>query len=70
MIEQILAAFGFRKVAKQPVESIPLAEAMLCVGCESVTRQTRHGTCQVCGEEALVNLRKSILNREEEMPCR
>jgi hypothetical protein len=42
-----------------PVESIALADAVLCVDCEMVTA-ARNGHCPVCGCTALLNLGKVL----------
>lgn len=65
MIAWLLSVLGYSHVAEPLIEAIPLAEAMLCVGCEAVTRPTRHGSCPLCGTGSLVFLQTSILNRED-----
>lgn len=39
----------------EPVESIALEEAAVCVDCEQITRR-RNGHCRACGSEAILNL--------------
>lgn len=46
----------------QPVDSIPLNEAVLCGNCNAITR-ARNGHCVVCESVAIVQLEK-LLNRE------
>ena len=45
-----------------PVESIPIAEAVLCANCDVITR-AKNGHCLVCGGHSLVNL-AAILDRQ------
>jgi len=49
-----------------PVESIPLAEAVLCVNCECVTR-ARNGHCPVCESQSLVSLARLAGRRRESL---
>jgi hypothetical protein len=44
------------------VESIPLAEAVLCANCGCITR-ARNGHCLVCAGHSIVNLGR-VLDRE------
>jgi hypothetical protein len=48
----------------QPVDSIPLAEAVLCENCGCVTR-AKNGHCPVCESGALLNL-ATLLDRPGE----
>lgn len=45
------------------IESIPLAEAVLCESCKMITA-AKNGHCPVCGSTALLNLAK-VLEREK-----
>lgn len=45
-----------------PVESIPLAEAVLCANCNCITR-AKNGHCLVCQSRSVVNL-ATILDRK------
>ena len=45
-----------------PVESIPLAQAVLCVNCEVITA-AKNGHCPVCESVMLLNL-ANILDRQ------
>ena len=46
------------------VESIPLSRAVLCESCHTITAAT-NGHCPICESQALVNLEKLLLSRNE-----
>jgi len=46
----------------QPVNSIPIAKAVLCANCDCVT-EAKNGHCLACGSHSIVNLEK-LLNHD------
>lgn len=46
----------------QAVESVRLAEAVLCANCDCITR-AKNGHCLVCGSHSIVSL-ATILDRQ------
>jgi len=48
----------------QPVDSIPLAEAVLCANCNCVTR-AKNGHCPVCESASIVNLATLLDGKEQ-----
>jgi hypothetical protein len=54
---------GIFEIQDAPMfESIPLAEAVLCVDCNMITR-AKNGHCLVCESASLLNL-ASVLDRQ------
>lgn len=45
--------------AFSPVESIPLAEAVLCADCECITR-AKNGHCPVCESKSLIRVQRLL----------
>jgi len=48
----------------QPVDSIPLAEAVLCANCNCVTR-AKNGHCPVCESGSVINLAALLDGKEQ-----
>jgi hypothetical protein len=46
----------------QPVDAIPLSEAVLCANCDCVTR-AKNAHCLICGSHSVLNL-ASLLDRQ------
>jgi len=46
----------------QPVNSIPIAQAVLCANCNCIT-EAKNGHCLACGSHSIVNLEK-LLNHD------